>query len=69
LVKVLVGGIGDGAEVTLIPSAAFIPGYPDGGGRHLMSANMRLLFLIEDMVTPAMVPITRPISLTDSGNL
>ena len=58
--------VGEGA--TLIPSAAFIPGYPDGGGQHLMLLGMEQPFLIWGMVTHAMWHTTCPIHLTDGGS-
>ena len=67
MVEALVGGIGVEveAEAIPIPSAAFTPGYQDGGGQHPMPASMRQLFLIWDMVTHIMVLTTHPMPLTD----
>jgi hypothetical protein len=46
-----VAGEAVGAEGTLIPSAASIPGYHEGGGQHLIPVGMRQAALIWVMVT------------------
>ena len=59
-----VGSVGEAAgeweEVTLIPSAAIFPGFPDGGGPRLMPPSMRRPSHTWDTVTRTMaaVPIT-----------
>jgi len=62
----LVGGGREGVEATLIPSPASILGY-QGGGQPLMPVNMRHLFPIWDTVTPATVPTTQVMPLTEGG--
>lgn len=48
----MVGGIRAGAEAAIpIHSAAFIPGYLEGGGQHLIRIGMKQLSLMGTLVT------------------